>query len=304
MCAQQKLPHGSMYKLKNGCRLVLLDQISSGSQAEVYRAIDADKTRYMAVKYLFGDYCRHADKELYYKKTEKLFSVPAFHPDLVWGEGVSECDSQYNFIYAMPLVTDHEPVSLIMKDPDAYPLSMRLALCRKIAEIFRAIHEKGFIYGDISGSNILFQDKGSQEPDVKVIDCEGIIPQNLNLGLSGTGLYRAPEVLLGKVPSIESDIHALAVLTFRILCGDHPLDGAYTKSQPFTTENIIRFFGKQPFFIFDGTCNSPSQPAQKRFESLSHPLQLYYYQVFSQDALKGRQHRSSLDVFCRLMELS
>lgn len=81
---------------------------------------------------------------------------------------------------------------------------------------------------------------------MRVLDCDNISLTGESLGLAGSGLFRAPEVMLGASPTEMSDAYALAVAAFRMLTGCHPLDGVRTHAQPFTPEFVKESFGKIP----------------------------------------------------------
>lgn len=288
--------------MKYGTIIVIDSLINAGSQADIYKAIDVSSKSYCAVKHLYGNFCNPKDKEKFYKKTDLLVNSKPCHPDLVMGYDITEPDANFNFAYVMPLLEGYQPISKVIKAPDKLPLKARLEICRSIAAAFSALHAQNqkLVYGDISGSNVLIK-KTLKGIDVKIIDTENIIPLGLNLGLGGTGLYRAPEIMDGSMqPDIQSDIHAFAVLCFRILCGGHPLDGAVTRSVPFTTENILQYFSKHPQFVFDGATNAPDSATACFWKKLPKPQQLYFLSVFSQDCLMRRKERLDTGAFIKL----
>ena len=300
------IPKGTRIKMKHGTIVVIDSLINAGSQADIYQGIDVCSKRHCAVKHLYGNYCNPKDKEKYYKKTDLLVSSKPCHPDLVMGYDITEPDTRFNFAYVMPLLKGYQPISKIIKAPDKLSLKARLEICRRIAVTFHALHAENqkLVYGDISGSNVLIK-KMPNCIDVKIIDTENIIPLGLNLGLGGTGLYRAPEVMDASMQlDIQSDIHAFAVLCFRILCGGHPLDGTITRSIPFTTENILEYFSKRPQFVFDGNTNAPDLGTVNCWKQIPKPLQLYFLSVFSQDCLMRRKERLDTGSFIKLVDKS
>jgi len=291
---------GSCLRMTDGTRLVIDRCIGSGTQADIYSALDVDRGQRVAVKHLYGTYS--TDPEKHYRKCAILARSNSPHPDLVWPTSISELTADKGFLYAMPLVTGYEPISLIVKEPARISDAQRKQLCLKLADIFMSLHQLKWVYGDISGGNILYCILSDGTVDLKVIDVDNVIPEGANLGMNGTGLYRAPALIRGEgIPSVSTDIHAIAVLTYRLYLGCHPLDGARSRSQPFTPENVQRFFGKDPRFVFDGSSNPPSEAVRLRWNSLPRPLQLYYTLMFSHDCLHGKHPRPDLSTFVRLM---
>ncbi len=89
------------------------------------------------------------------------------------------------------------------------------------------VHNHGIIHADIKPDNLFYLVDGS----IKITDF-GIASFKDELGqtikdkniISGTVYYCAPEVLMGKEPSVASDIYAMGVLFYEILTGRVPFD--------------------------------------------------------------------------------
>lgn len=109
----------------------------------------------------------------------------------------------------------------------------RLHMCIKIARAVRRLHAAGIAHSDLSYKNVLVDPiTGS----ACIIDAdEVVVPGRYPAGVIGTPDFIAPEVLstrslpLGdpnkKLPRIETDRHALAVLIYMYLINRHPLRG-------------------------------------------------------------------------------
>lgn len=281
--------------------LMVDECLGSGGQADVYRVLNFDRKRYQAMKHLYGVY---ADNRLtFYKKVQVLakFRNQPPHPDLVWPEAVSELeDTTESFCYLMDLLPPgYKNVAQIMKNPDRLPFAQRKELCIRLADIFSALHEQRYIYADISDSNILYHIDRDGGVHLKVIDCDNISLEGKSLGLKGTGLFRAPEILTERsLPTIQSDLHALAVAVFRMLIGCHPLDGCRTRSEAFTPENIVKYFGEEPEYIFSRRGENPpcSREFTERFLKLGDALQMYFQLMFSPTRLAGTGERPSAEI--------
>ena len=63
----------------------------------------------------------------------------------------------------------------------------------------------------------------------------------------------APEVVRNlKRPDVMTDRFSLAVILFRLLFLDHPLEGRRVVESPCLTEALeLKFYGKEPVFVFD-----------------------------------------------------
>ncbi|MCA2967463.1 MAG: PD40 domain-containing protein, partial [Acidobacteriaceae bacterium] len=95
-----------------------------------------------------------------------------------------------------------------------------LAIFRQLADVLQTCHEAGVLHLDLKPENILVHEGGGAEPRVTVVDFG--IAQALGSGGEevswGTGGYRAPEQLTGRV-SVGSDIYALARIAGELFPG-------------------------------------------------------------------------------------
>ena len=106
-------------------------------------------------------------------------------------------------------------------------------MCLKIARAVRRMHAAGLAHSDLSYKNVLVDPSTGS---ACVIDCDGlVVPGKFPPDVIGTPDFVAPEVLatrslsMGdpnkKLPSIQTDKHALAVLIYMYLLNRHPLRG-------------------------------------------------------------------------------
>lgn len=106
-------------------------------------------------------------------------------------------------------------------------------LCLQIARAVRRLHAAGLAHSDLSYKNVLVDPVSGR---AAVIDCDGlVVPGKYPPDVVGTPDFIAPEVLQTrslplrdpgkKLPSIQTDRHALAVLIYMYLLYRHPLRG-------------------------------------------------------------------------------
>jgi len=105
-----------------------------------------------------------------------------------------------------------------------------LQCCSVMASAVRRLHFAGLAHSDLSHNNVLIDPKHG---DACVIDIDSlVVPGLAPPSVMGTPGYIAPEVITGKgLPSIETDLHALAVLMYETLLLRHPLQGPKIHSQ-------------------------------------------------------------------------
>jgi serine/threonine-protein kinase len=121
------------------------------------------------------------------------------------------------------------------------PLQRRVRLMAQAAEALGAAHSVGVLHKDIKPRNILINTGPDGEPQVRLTDfgigkvtdrkrleaagitilgmTEGVGECDFSSG-AGSRLYMAPEVLEGKVASLQADVYALGVLLYQVVVGD------------------------------------------------------------------------------------
>jgi serine/threonine protein kinase len=112
----------------------------------------------------------------------------------------------------------------------------------------RRLHFAGLAHSDLSHNNVLIDPKHG---DACVIDCDSlVVPGLAPPTVMGTPGYIAPEVVAGrKQPSIETDLHALAVLIYESLLLRHPLAGPKVRSVRSPEEDDMLSMGAQALYV-------------------------------------------------------
>lgn len=119
----------------------------------------------------------------------------------------------------------------------AVSLADRLLIAGQVATALAAAHSVGVIHKDIKPSNVLITPERDGRPRARLTDFGiGLLtdPDRAPVTMlgftrfetagsgsaAGTRLYLAPELIEGKIPSIQSDIYALGILLFQLVVGD------------------------------------------------------------------------------------
>jgi serine/threonine-protein kinase len=112
--------------------------------------------------------------------------------------------------------------------PNPLPSQEAIRIIIQVCEAIAYAHEHGVFHRDIKPENIMILDNG----DIKIIDfgvalLEGsrrVTWRGLS-GTVGTPDYMAPEQLRGGRGTASSDIYAVGVVLFEMLCGRVPFEG-------------------------------------------------------------------------------
>ena len=299
----EKGTHIMMYLPDKKTALFTIDDfIARGGEGEVYKATNGDDTTF-CVKYLSGAFIRNP-KLTQGKLMELARRARDLPPELVSILAVSDVFPGGGIFYAMHYLDGYEDLAKIIIHPDKYTVEMKTKILLGVARAFDALAKSKHHFGDISEKNILYKFEGF-EPKIRIIDVEGIMPDKPNSvpSVEGTGLFRAPEVIKGGSPNIQSDIHAFSVLAFRMFMGRHPLDTSECRRQDaFGQTEFKRFYADFPRFIFDLEAPDRALPPNviRRWGALSDGLRTFFLCNFSQTALHRRVDRLDYKRFIEL----
>lgn len=107
------------------------------------------------------------------------------------------------------------------------PTAEVLRIMRQVCEALVYTHEHGVLHSDIKPENILVLDNG----EVKIFDFGIAILKGERRGIwrsfsspIGTPDYMAPERLWGEQGSVQSDVYAVGVVLYELLCGRTPFE--------------------------------------------------------------------------------
>jgi serine/threonine protein kinase/tetratricopeptide (TPR) repeat protein len=193
-------------------------QLGAGGFGEVREAWDENLRRKVAIKRLktasaFG----HPDTLL----REARLAASLEHPAFVKIHSIEEDGSGHAIV--MELIAGFTLRELIARGP--LPLDSVLDLIGQAAMAMAAAHARGLVHGDLKPSNLMVDEAGR----LRILDL-GLAfhddPQAttsvMQLEQQGTIAYMAPECLLGQAPNRQSDVYALGVVCYEMLCGERP----------------------------------------------------------------------------------
>ncbi len=114
----------------------------------------------------------------------------------------------------------------VLVEHGAQPFEVALEVCIAAASALSAAHANAVIHRDVKPANLVRASDG-----IRLVDFGVALPAVDDLRLSnvgeilGTPLYMAPELLLGAEASCASDLYALGVTLYEIVCGRPPFIG-------------------------------------------------------------------------------
>jgi len=127
----------------------------------------------------------------------------------------------------------------------------------KLARTVNRLHFNGLCHSDLSTNNVMVD---AVRGDATLIDCDGLVETGSKVLLPtvlGTPDYMAPELVKGMrprpgqvapQPTLQTDLHSLAVLIYQGLLFRHPLrGGAFYSTDPDEDERLL--LGEKALFI-------------------------------------------------------
>lgn len=214
----------------------LLEEIGRGGMGVVYRALQRDLNRPVAVKVLLdAGFASTQQKERFRREAEAVARLK--HPGIVAIHEIGESDGLPWFSM------DHVEGASLEESAKDHPLPGReAALClREIALAVAHAHERGILHRDLKPSNILLDTAGrphvtdfgiAQRLDLDP-DGETAAPLTRTGQSLGSPGYAAPELVLGQTADVRTDVYGLGAILYYLLTGRPPHSGA-------TLESLLR----------------------------------------------------------------
>jgi eukaryotic-like serine/threonine-protein kinase len=209
-------------RLING-RYRLIAPLGEGGMATIWRAVDEQLDREVAVKLLREQFGNDAGFAARFRQ-EARAAGSLSHPNIVpvYDYGTDAEGAQF---IVMQLVEGDTLASLLRErghlDTDD---AVRVAL--GVASALEAAHRRGLVHRDVKPGNILITDDG----DVKVTDF-GIARAVAEASMTVTGTtlgsvhYFSPEQARGDEVTGASDVYALGIVLYEMLTGRRPFEG-------------------------------------------------------------------------------
>lgn len=279
---------GQSIPISIGGNAEIIEKLGEGGQGSVYRV------KYMNKEYALKWYNQNMKNPAkFYSNLENNISKNAPSEFFLWPKFIT---SKYagSFGYLMDL-----------RPPDYYEFSdfllakvkfesigavINAAIC--IADAFCKLHRNGFSYQDLNDGNFFIN---KTTGNVLICDNDNVAPYGENLGIAGKCRYMAPEVVRNfKSPDIHTDRFSLAVILFRLLFIDHPLEGRRTMCPCLTEQLEHKFYGTEPVFIYD-PLNDSNRPVRGVHANALRFWNVYpefiknaFIKAFSNDVITGK----------------
>jgi serine/threonine-protein kinase len=205
--------------------------LGAGGMGVVFAAIHPRIGKKAAIKILQRSLARNPSAIARFENEARAVNAIA-HPNIVDIFSFGELPSGDPY-YVMEHV-DGESLQDWIRSHGAVPLERAMPILRQICDALAAAHARGIIHRDLKPANIMVG--GTDDtPRVKVLDfgLAKMMNQDLIAGdltnpgmVLGTPYFMSPEQFEGREVDQRSDVYALGVLVYQMLCGKLPFLGA------------------------------------------------------------------------------
>jgi serine/threonine protein kinase len=219
----------------------VLDKLGAGRMGTVYRALDTNLNRPVAIKVLSNDMAGADARRRFQREAQMASSLN--HPHILTVHDIGEFEGrQY-------LVTEYIDGGTLMDWAQREKPGWRqiVELLAGVADGLAAAHGAGILHRDIKPANILVAVNGyakladfglaklqkPADPDATRTITGGRTQAGV---LMGTIPYMSPEQASGKPVDARSDIFSFGVVLYELLCGRRPFIGATSME---VLQNII-----------------------------------------------------------------
>jgi serine/threonine-protein kinase len=213
----------------------VLEKLGQGGMGEVYRALDKNLGRHVAIKILPEEFSMDPERLARFEREAKLLAT-LNHPNIAAVHGFEETKGLRFLV--MELVEGETLQTWL--DKGALPMDEALDACRQVAEGLEAAHDRGVVHRDLKPGNIMITSEGK----VKILDFglakafyEEAAASDLSLSptiteqmtepgvILGTAAYMSPEQAKGRPVDKRTDIWAFGCVLFECLSGKRAFQG-------------------------------------------------------------------------------
>jgi serine/threonine-protein kinase len=242
-------------------KYVVEEKIGSGGMATVYKALQKNLDRYVALKIVNENFVD--DEELIKRFIREAHDMAKIsHPNVVT---VYDFGNEGDIYFIAMEYLEGTNLLKLIRQMGRLDESRTLKYIAPIADALNHIHKLDFVHRDVKSSNIFITDSGrpvlmdfgiAYHSDKTISDAKTIL---------GTAEYMSPEQTQGAALDERTDLYSLGIVLYECLTGELPFHGdsltstiykvtseepvapkKLVKTSPWLNELILRLLRKEP----------------------------------------------------------
>jgi serine/threonine protein kinase len=218
-------------EIRNG-QFQILQKIGSGGMGAVYKALEPEMNRMVAVKVLHPKLSNRTDLTSRFRREARAMSQLT-HPNTAKVFLYDELDD--GSLYMIMEFLDGKNLNQTVRTDGPFPMQRALPILIQACGALDEAHKAGIIHRDLKPENIFLVQSAGVRDFAKVLDfgLAKVTERQMRPGsiiltqegmVFGTPEFMSPEQAQGRPLTPASDIYSLAVILYEVLTGKLPFD--------------------------------------------------------------------------------
>ena len=205
-----------------GGRYHLVEPLARGGMASVWVADDPVLSRRVAVKILRDDLASDPATRTRFRN-EAIAAARLNHPNVV---ATYDTGDDAGTAYIVMELVDGPTVRQLLRERGPLPVREVIRIGVEVADALEAAHRAGLVHRDVKPPNVLVPPAGPVKvTDFGIAKAAGGNDLTRTGTVMGTARYLAPEQVNGRPTDARTDVYALGLLLYEMLCGRPPFGG-------------------------------------------------------------------------------
>ena len=205
-----------------GGRYRLLEEVARGGMAQVWAAEDPVLRRRVAVKILDPTL---ADDETVHQRFrhEAVAAARLAHPGIV---ATYDTGEDHGVAYIVMEFVEGTTLRRLLDARKRLDVDETADIGAQVADALAHAHARGLVHRDVKPGNVLVEPDGRVKvTDFGIAKAAGSSELTRAGAVVGTARYLAPEQVSAEPVDERTDIYALGLVLYEMLCGNTPFDG-------------------------------------------------------------------------------
>ena len=203
----------------------ILGVLGKGGMGIVYKGLDPDIEREVAIKTIRFDTCPDGPvkEEMLARVTREAKAAGRLsHPNIVT---IHDVFREKDLTYIVMHYVEGQTLQALIESGKAFSPAEVIGILKPVAEALDYAHANGIVHRDLKPANVLLETSGKPFlADFGVARMEASTMTGAGTTI-GTLSYMSPEQVMGKSADGRADIFALGVMLFELLTGEKPFAG-------------------------------------------------------------------------------